>query len=980
MKFINKILHSWNFIYLFFLCLIPLLWFLGRGDILITGLDTNFPLNPLTWFLRRFFVWNGVNNAGVDFSSSTAGMFFHFVQLAPYLMGLSLKYVEIFSMVFWFSAIVFSSFFLSRVVVPNSKLAQVVFVTIYSINIYLFNTWENVKVSNLALVASLPLFIATVYLWAHKKIKPGHAIVYLCVASVLASGAGINPAYFMVIVMSLVIEIAILLIGNLSGGGWRVLRIGAGTLLVLLAVNMFWSLPLLYFLFGGHAKALNDIGFTDWLQSLSRNTSIVNIIRLQGAWDWYALDSAGMPQYLPYTLNYLYKLPFIIFSFALPFLAFFSFIFVRRENRFWYHLFGVLALLGIFLGVGTHSPTGDFYLFISKHLPFFSFFRSPWYIFTPILIVSYAGLCGLFFERVTMSTSGFIRRLMSVFGFVFLALYLVYNYPLINGKIFRPNNNGFYVKFPNYVWETMAWLDKEKFDGRMISYPDDQLESFEWGYKGTESVLSLFSNQEVVTPTFNSASKSFSLIQRFFYTQIKRGEFESAISLLRLLGVDQIFYKKDSPTLNPPIGDGIQKLVETKNIGKWMFMKINKDKTDKIFTPTQIYKNINAKEEFAYLSSVMGVNAIVVNADDTEVAKLPFANNLPVILKAENTEKATNVGNVKRYIFTIPKNGEYKVAIERLFLNGSDLKIEVDGENVSQRFINQNDSLIIVGPLKLSNGDHVVEVSYPESKNIVDQLDYSRFSKETQLRTEELPVNIKRTMTLYSSEDIVKSSIIPTHDFNPFLRYQVNLDYKYAYGNVPAIEVTQSVSTAPVKSISIYPGSTADWNTISKPFEPVETNSKLEVLIILPANGPERSSKSYIENVSVKRIYDNKVFVIENSQKSQTPISELTFNKQSPVEYNVQSHGADQNGVLVAFLESYSPKWSLKVQGEKARNVKPIHFSINGYANAWYVPISGDSEFKIYYEPQKIFLLGAIISTVSISIIIFFNLFKNKFR
>lgn len=980
MGFVNRILHKWNFIYLFFLCLIPLLWFLGRGDVLITGLDTNFPLNPLTWFLRRFFVWNGANNAGVDFSSSTAGLFFHFVQLAPYLLGLSLKYVEILSLVFWFFAIVFSSFFLSRVVVPNSKLAQLVFVTIYSVNTYLFNTWENVKVSNLALVASLPLFIATLYLWVHKKMAPGRAILLVCLASILGSGAGINPAYFVVIVMTLVIQTLVHIMNNSGGSRLRVFKISLGTLLVLLVVNMFWSLPLLYFLFGSHAKALNDIGFTDWLQSLSKDTSIVNIIRLQGAWDWYALDTARMPQYLPYTLNYLYKLPFIIFSFVLPFLAFFSFIFAKRENRFWYHLFGVLALLGIFFGVGSHSPTGSLYIFFTKHLPFFSFFRSPWYIFTPILIVSYAGLCGIFFERITMSTSGFIRRVMSVFGFIFLSLYLVYNYPLINGKIFRPNNNGFYIKFPNYVWETKEWLDKEKFDGRMISYPDDQLESFEWGYKGTESILSLFSNQEVVTPTFNSASKSFSLIQRLFYSQIKRGEFESAFSLLRLLGVDQIFYKKDSPTLNPPIGDGIQKLVESKNIGKWTFMKINNNRTNKIFTPTQIYRNINAKEEFAYLSSVMGVNAIVVNADDTEVAKLPFANNLPVILKAENAEKTSNEGNIKRYLFTIPKNGEYKVTVERLFLNGSDLKIEVDDENVSQRLINQNDSLIIVGPLKLSKGDHIVKVSYPESKNIVDLLDYSRYSNEANLRKEELPADIKRTMTLYSSEDVVKSAIIPTHDFNPFLRYQVNLDYKYAYGNVPAIEVTQSAPTAPVKSISIYPGSTADWNTVSKPFEPVETNSKLEVLVILPANGPEHSSKSYIENISVKRIYDNKVFVIEEPQNGDISFSNLTFSKQSPVEYRVQSQNADQNGVLVSFLESYSSKWSLKVQGEKARNIRPIHFSINGYANAWYVPVSGDSEFKIYYEPQKIFILGAIISIVSISIIIFFNLFKNKFR
>jgi hypothetical protein len=123
-------------------------------------------------------------------------------------------------------------------------------------------------------------------------------------------------------------------------------------------------------------------------------------------------------------------------------------------------------------------------------------------------------------------------------------------------------------------------------------------------------------------------------------------------------------------------------------------MKIANDKAT--FTPTQIYKNINAKEDFVYLSSVLGANAIVVNGDDTEVLKLPFVNDLPVILKAENTGKMTEGGNVKRYLFITPKNGEYKLAIERLFLNSSDLQMEVDGTKVSDRLIKQNDSLVVV--------------------------------------------------------------------------------------------------------------------------------------------------------------------------------------------------------------------------------------------------------------------------------------------
>ncbi len=96
------------FLIIVILSLTPLIWFLGRGDTIINGVDTNFPLDPAIWFSRRFFVWNSVTNAGGDFSSSTAGLFFHLVQVIPYTLGLSLQQVQIISLIFWFAIINFS--------------------------------------------------------------------------------------------------------------------------------------------------------------------------------------------------------------------------------------------------------------------------------------------------------------------------------------------------------------------------------------------------------------------------------------------------------------------------------------------------------------------------------------------------------------------------------------------------------------------------------------------------------------------------------------------------------------------------------------------------------------------------------------------------------------------------------------------------------------------------------------------------------
>src|SRR5258706_9286207 len=162
---------------LIFLSLTPLFWFLKRPGILINGVDTNFPLDPTVWFQRRFFVWNPVSNTGIDFSASTAGTFFHFLQFLPYKLGFSLQGVEIFSLLFWFSLVIFSSWFLSRLLFSKKSISQIVFVILYSFNIWFFNSWENVKVANLALAAAIPLGLSILILLRIGKVKRGTASV-----------------------------------------------------------------------------------------------------------------------------------------------------------------------------------------------------------------------------------------------------------------------------------------------------------------------------------------------------------------------------------------------------------------------------------------------------------------------------------------------------------------------------------------------------------------------------------------------------------------------------------------------------------------------------------------------------------------------------------------------------------------------------------------------------------------------------------
>ena len=990
MKIINKIWNNWHTVILVALCLVPIIWFIGRGDVLITGLDTNFPLDPLVWFQRRFYVWNGINNAGIDFSSSVAGVFFHFVQLAPYLLGLSLKNVEIVSLVFWFSAIVSSSYLLAKTILPKNKTPQLIVVILYILNIYLFNTWENVKVSNLALVTALPLIISIVYNWFSEKINSKKAMIYLCLGSILASGAGINPAYFLVIILALIIETVVYLFLNLSTKTEikKILVKGLTSFFILILVNIFWIFPLLNFLYSTNTISLVDIGLTNWITSLSQNTSIINVIRLQGAWDWYALDSSGIPQYLSYTLNYLYKFPFIVFSFAVPILVLFSFVFFDKEQKFWYIFFGILTVLGIFFGVGSHPPTGSFFIFLFEHVPFLSFFRSPWYIFTPLLTLSYAALVGLltysFFQKYK---EGMIKHIFNFLIIIFLIAYGLYNYPLITGKIFRPESkNSFYVYFPEYVWDTKDWLSNkhDSTDERIISYPDDQLESFNWGYQGTESILSLYSNREIITPSFNMTSKVFSEMLGSFYAHIKRGEYKSAISLMEFFGANEIFYKKDSSTLSSPIGDKINDLVETTKFGEWYFMRPKDEMNKKIFIAEAVYKNLSNPEDFIPVIPFLKPKSVVVNNKDTEIGQIKSNERFFSIIKTGILDQDKSIlTNVNKYGLDILRNGTFNILIERNYLDRNSLIVKIDSNVISNSLIQYDQSLISVGPVKLFSGTHTIEIVYPVQENLLAISDFENISKNQNLRKEEFPENIQKTLLVYNESKEAQKIILPVNEFNPYLRYAVGFDYKYVYGKVPFVEVLQSAPTSPVKNHSIYPGSSTDWQTRYDIFRPVETNSKLELLIKAGPNEFSGRSKSFIENIFIKRIYDNNVYLVEsNSDTSFKYLSkgELKYKKINSVKYEVElkSDGDNQLGSVIAFLDNYNKGWVLKSSDSKIEN-KFSHFTINGYANGWYVPAGMNTgKFIIYYRPQTLYIFAVLVSVCTIMLLIIYSLHKKK--
>ncbi len=1001
---INRFVSSnWLNIILILFSLTPIVWFKGRGDALINGSDTNFPLNPEIWFLRRFFTWNPIGNAGGDFSSSTAGLFFHFVQYLPYKLGFSLQLVELFSLLFWFSLIVFASYSLSKVIFEKYKISQLIFVSIYVFNVYVFNTWENVKVSNLSLISAIPFGLVLIIYMNKKSISRPKALFFSMIVGIILSGSGINPAYF----MCFFAVIAIYMFGVvLSVRTFDFLKFSFLNFLTLavpiLLINAIWIFPTFSFIFGTIAPSgsIDKIGYTNWIDSLSENTSILNIWRQQGAWDWYSLDSTtNQPLYIPYAVNYFFKLPFLIFSFLLPSLSFIALIFWKKEKNYLYIGFGLMMLIGVFLGVGTHLPTGYIFHFLSQHLPFFSLFRSPWYIFTPLLIISVAGLISLLFYSFNSNFKEnkypkIYLYLLSFFGFIIIFGNLVYNYPLVQGKIFRASmHDNFYIHFPSYLFDAAKYIDQNK-NGRIINYPDNEIERFSWGYNAIESVLALVVDRETLFLPITAPESPISQLVKMFYSSVKRGELYRADNVLKKLNVSQILEKGDQESLSPVLPEQIVKK-KSKSFGSWNIYEYPEGNMDTLkLQVSQLISFAYPYDKAIKTIPLNSENFVLANQNDSVINQVKGIQTKSIIVaKNSQNEDFTNFRNnqsnlVDRlsvrdlskviYKFTVNTSGEYSPIIERynlekfgIPLNGG-ISLIVDGKQSQIKILSLNDTYVRLSPLIFGKGDHEIVLNITND-NLVDnnfiKNGEGQFNNLRDLDGDYLSIMNK------SKKDVSAKYSIGSFDY--MSNYFVSVDYKQIYGNNAAILInqgnTKNLVKAQVERMPNYP----EWGAFSFYYEPVQTVSNVKIELLAPLTKDALGTKVLYKNLRFYRVFSNDLYLEQVINKPELLLPDIKFTKTSPVEYEGEVYNVKAPHLIV-FSENYSPLWEMVFVGDD-KEINETHFTGNLYANVWYVDSAKSNyKFRLYYKRQNLIVLGGVVSLVTAVLFTSVYLLKRK--
>ncbi|CAN5301182.1 hypothetical protein BH10PAT1_BH10PAT1_2970 [soil metagenome] len=979
--------NKWlNFGFIILLSLTPILWFIGKHGVLINGVDTNFPLAPALWFARRMFVWQSIVNLGSDFSAGSAGLFFHLIQLIPFKLGLSLQIAEIISLVFWFTLVTLSSWILARILFVNKKLPQIIFVVLYTLNIYMFNTWENVKVANLSLIVTIPLAISILLLLKQKKLSRSTGALMTFIVGIIFSGAGINPAYIISFFGILTIFLFGQILNDIKNKNEILESLKDFLLLsiVIILANLFWILPTTNFIFSSitSSNSIGAIGFSNWIDSLSQNTSLVNVIRMLGAWDWYVFDGASkLPVYIPYAAKYFFNPFFVGFSFLVPSVAFASFLIRKKITNFLYVTFGIMLFLGIFLTAGTHPPTGIVFSFLARHVPFFSLFRSPWYIFAPFVGLSIAGLCGLFFSEIE---DRFERiKVIKIAEVVFIIFALIYAYPILLGKVFRPNFNGsFYINFPNYVFDTRDYLANTPARERILSYPDDNIEKFNWGYSGVDSILALMSDREVVDAPLNDIDSPFAHTIGELFSSLKKDEITKAINLSDKFGIGQIFYKQDEVSLAPLLPDVITKNVSA-NFGKWSFYNFPSDSlpTPKIYSTNCCMLSYPYSDSYKNLG-VISRNTQLANPRDSIFKNTDLISNTGSIVHAENVQledfnnknselnfKARDLGNVK-FNFEIHEDGQYVPTLQKYKLadfgiSGNNISLIFDGKNEVWNVNHVDDSYIYFDTINILSGQHNIVIPVV-NKNLVDINSFKEIGE----------ANFQFLNNIFSIVNRSKSDAyfdFPIKDFDPHQYYLVNLTYKQDYGNHAQVYFNQRSDTTLFKQETKSLPDYSDWGDYSFYYSTVETDSNLNIALEGAQSTEALGTKIEYKNFSVNKVFGNDLFFVKDIIHI-SDLPSVNFKEESPVSYDGEVN-ASTNSHVIVFNENYSPQWKMTILDNPKAKIS--HFTINTFANAWYVEnVNGSYKFTIKYEPQNLFNAGYVLTSVSFVVVLLYFVFQ----
>jgi hypothetical protein len=1017
LKFILRYLqiHLWSTIAILLIGFIGLLafyWF--RGNNLIAAGDFSMPLNRLRSFTANFYLWDsralGASNPRILALTIPLWAYFAFSQY----IGLSVISTEKILFYFLFTVSGLSMYYLTTTMLGKYKfkhLAGLISGLIYMLNPYVAIIIMPVRQISFMIYALLPLVLGIFIKGLNEKRQCKFAVIAAFVM-LLATSVFVDPSFVPLTFLPLLIYLIFFVLTNPRLKAlFSAVRFTTIFIVTWILFNLYWLIPDAYFSSSELSKVANaysSVGVQAGVQLDS--APILGAFRLLGYW---GLNSGykGDP-YFVWASAYQTSL-LICVSFLLPFLAFILLLLKPKDKNVLF--FAFFAIIGLFLVNGSYSPLGQW---IFSSIPLFDvFFRTPYLRFGMYVTLAYAFLIGFalseIFNILTPRLKKIrirVRPVINGLPIVFLLFLIVgvFAFPLWTGDAIRPGTAvipSARYQMPPYYQTASNWLGTDQSDFKILVLPisalgDAELKWANGGYNGPYPAGWLFPKAVITSSTDGNG------IAGMAAQLIINNQTIAASKILALMNVKYVLFQNDtnwlylenntswistSPEQFQSILNKSNALTLEKTFGQLLFYKNN------YWQPAQFYSastsilsdgNLNELTQIEARNYFVPSNSIVVLSNQLVSSQISVLPMTAVFIR--NFEKSqpftaaryysswkgvisTNgTGDLGMVIFSSPRECPYLNAFPKSFTNWSSydstlIYIATGSSSLTVNSISADGEFVLSQAWWQTGASWITgwPITIPPNQNAVIQLNLQ--ASKIILQTDDGPIALTVTngwvnpLTNENPSEIPATIVVPNPD-----KYllAINVTTGNNYGNLSVKVDNQFLD---VNLYSQEPGTVFSYKYVG----PIYLTAGPHTVTIIPKNG----APPQIDSMLFCSLNDTGYFVNVDNLFSSNPQNNttLTYEQINPTKYNVYINSSKP--FYLIFSDSYSSGWVATINGQQI--LDQYHFTVNGYANGWYINKTGAQTVVLEFMPQKLFYIGSGIS-ITAFIICLIYLGKDK--
>jgi hypothetical protein len=363
----------------------------------------------------------------------------------------------------------------------------------------------------------------------------------------------------------------------------------------------------------------------------------------------------------------------------------------------------------------------------------------------------------------------------------------------------------------------------------------------------------------------------------------------------------------------------------------------NNDLLVKVYAYLRIEKK-NFVEKFSTISGEIEPGLTNKAYDNIEKALALVANN------AWYTSDLTN----KKYIASSPQNGLYILAVKLASVSDSRnfssrvIKYSIDDAGHTVKPQDLGNGWYSLGNVDIKKGIHTVEFEDSPQRNLYVSSESSQI-----------------VASVSGRQECFRSPIIPSESGDTF---NISMNYMQRQGHAQYfLFPLQQFDSLPVlsnKGLNFKQSSNLEH--VSTVYS--SANNDGFYFMICPRIESEASkTESILEisNIVVNKMTTPELMLVNSIGSLDENEIVVSVARKTQTSYAVEATDNFKNRILL-FNSSYSPNWELTGAGTNV-------FMANGYAKAWIIN-DDTKEIEIKYTPQRLVVLGFLISFVSLSL------------